>query len=104
MGRLGAAGAGADVAGFGDVEDGGGVAAVDRARGGDCRVQISRTSGDLTSTGYLHGRTQGRRGAKRYLHRTGPSGMHTTRPSAARSTASSGDSVTMSPGRCSLLP
>ena len=61
MGRLGAAGAGADVAGFGDVEDGGGVAAVDRARGGDCRVQISRTSGDLTSTGFLHGRTQGSR-------------------------------------------
>ena len=36
--RLGAAGAGADVAGFGDVEDGCGIAAVDRARGGDYRV------------------------------------------------------------------
>jgi hypothetical protein len=37
VGHLGAAGAGADLAGFGDVEDGGGVAAVDRARGGDYR-------------------------------------------------------------------
>ena len=45
VGRLGAAGAGADVAGFGDVEDGGGVAAVDGARGGDYRVfDINRFS------------------------------------------------------------
>src|ERR1039458_2054443 len=47
MGRLGAAGAGADVAGFGDIEDGGGVAAVDCARGGNYRVKISSSSGEL---------------------------------------------------------
>src|ERR1019366_3300751 len=45
--HLGAAGAGVDVAGFGDVEDGGGVAAVDCARGGNYRVKISSSSGEL---------------------------------------------------------
>ena len=63
VGRLSAAGAGAGVAGFGDVEDGGGAAAV-AAGITEC----------LTSTGSLQGRTQGRRAPRARRSLTGVNG------------------------------